>query len=359
MKKNFKFLIPLMLLFAAFFVACDKDAITSSDFPSAEISEDADYNNDDYEYDVDFPSELEDRAVSLTSVELMNAGDGDFTKVLAGDVCRKDNYVGKVVVDEGEDGYSVLLKGTDFPAALTVISPKAGVTSKAVTVKVVSKQSGANGFSDTTTLSDLAIVAPGIISGNMDYIKRKGISIDPVDSMRTFSVKFIAEIPVLNKDSTISIKTKTKSLPCVGRDAGYRFGTFDWDVNKLLRNGNSKILPTSGNFAVVNSILGSRSATATAFDSTKTFKVGEILYPTSGEDRQGLVVAVSPADAKGIVNVRVHERICGTATLRKSTYKFYTKKVVTTTSTKETGFLRKGGSRADTDATIWTKVKAL
>lgn len=350
MKKNFRFLIPLLLLVAAFFASCDKDAHTTTDFDNA-VTMDADGYEIEEDFD-DYVADLDDRAASIAKFSRVGSGN---TVVASHNLPSK--YLGRMIVDQGEIIGEVKFEGTEFPLTYEVVSPNPSLIPQVMSVKFLAKQTGKAAFL-TDTLNgagDFSAFSGGTtFTETLDAVWKKG-KVSEQDSLGTFNITAIVKIPVVSKkDSTISFVYKKRTMPAIGRKNGSIYGTLEYDFAMLNSFGNSVGLK-SGHTAVT-SILGARAATAVNLDSTYTLKAGEEVQRANGE--RGLVYSVTAKDpVTGDYKAEIRQRsasAAGYTKLTKGVWTIRTKTSVKGSTTKVPGVVAKTNEAING---TWTKVK--
>ena len=312
------------------------------------------------EVDEDLKTEAEDRAIALASVAPTDTN----LVVKTSTSCHKDKHETLSIVGKNE-GSDWTIKGTDL--GIQTLTHK-GVT-KNGNVRVQFKQTGIDSFNTTswytTPIEDISY-------WQADKI---GISIveDPgktKDSLRTFSAKFFVDIPYLKisgpasaRDTIVDIKTKTKTVKCIGKFLGKRYGTQDWDLALFHKYGNSVKLPTGFTAFSGNSALTTFPTYGAAInmpsDSANAYvpQAGDIVLRVNGSTvEEGFVYAVGAKDAlTGKTKVVIYQRICSTATLKKGTWVYqqggtFKGKLATQ------GFVKKTSGQ---DASLWLNVGKL
>jgi hypothetical protein len=348
-------------------------------------SREANDNDSDFSFEpeVEFSdyADLEERATTITSVVLGDGGTAPTLSTANSGSCAKDKHIGKTIMDWSDSGQGfvdVVINGSELKpinfddAEFTTnnnarLKAKVGTATKGIrAVAVVNATVNGTKHIDTLPLGSPEIFTASQIKINVE--DGLGFNQSTIDSLSLFSIKIVLEYPKLLNDSTFSdlYTKKTKTVYGIHKFNSARYGTLDWDIALLNAKGNARKLPTG--FAAVTSILGTRSATATAIPSNYIPKVGEELFGNATTNpRRGFIYAVKAplsGDTSGIYQVRCIERICSTATQKSSTYKYYTKPITKTrdgiTTTIPKGFLKRStASYSDTDETIWTKAKTL
>ena len=200
-------IIPIALLFVlCLFQSCEKQQANTEIENIVEIENDADEIIEDFGDEV----QAEDRATSITGVEYVGG-----SPLAASDTCHRQKDEGALILDLSSAPKNVKITGSDFGATQTLTSPKAGVNAYVSKVFFTFKQSGKNGFVDTTEVptnkiiswSPTEIVVSGILTPKSGIFQR---------DFKKFTYKAFVKTAKLLIDSTFNKEVqKTKSRPVI------------------------------------------------------------------------------------------------------------------------------------------------
>jgi hypothetical protein len=334
--KNFKILAALFVTLCLV-VACNKDRHT--DFTAPEQAEQLALDDDtQIEYDVfgGEDDELTERAASLSSVASANL-------VASSESCVNTKHVGFNVIPVGA-ATTWTITGSELGATKNITALKGSATANGFVKAIVYQSSPATSAynkakTDTVTCTTSAWSATSI-TASLPAIN--------FDSLRTFSIKFIVGYPVQAKDSSVvSVKTKSKTVKCIGSLISKRYGTFEWDVLQLHKKGNAgsdKDKLNLAAFAGNNSLTAYPTYGAAAnlvTDSTNLtmLQAGDIVETANGA--KGVVFGVTARDPKKGYKVRIYARECANSSLKKSTLTMVQTKGLANSARTYTKFARK------------------